>query len=320
MLVLEHISKSWGDVAALRDVSVAIPSAGYAVIVGPSGSGKSTILRAIAGHVALDSGRVLLAGTDLTTLPAHKRPVASVFQNYALFPHMSVGRNIAFGLEQQGLALDAIRSRVGDMLDLVGLQGLEDRSPAALSGGQQQRVALARALAVQPQAVMLDEPLGALDPDLRTTMRTELRRIQRESGVLFLHVSHDREEAWTLADHLLVLEAEQLIGSGPLDHLMASPQRQQIARVLGFDNVTSHPDNPGALLAFAPERVQIGVGAWRGRVLSVRQAGSWLERDILLDTGATIRQREILGTGSGQGAPGDEISLHVPDDAMRVVI
>lgn len=319
MLVLDSLYKLYGDAVALHGVSVSLPTSGYAVIVGQSGSGKTTLLRAVAGHIDISSGTVTLAGENITHLPAHERPVTSVFQQYALFPHLTVAQNIAFGLEQQSMAPERIRARISEMLDLVGLIGLEDRKPGTLSGGQQQRIALARALAPSPSAVMLDEPLGALDPDLRTNMRRELARIQRESGVLFLHVSHDREEAWTLAEHLLILHEGALIGAGELDKLHADPGNDRVARVLGYDNILTHSDQPEQLIAFAPERVEPGRGTWRGRVESQHLIGAVMERVIRLENDELIRQRAVADSDDQVSEIGESIVLHVPVDAIRVV-
>lgn len=319
MLILEKLWKTYDDVTALADVSVKLPESSYTVVVGQSGSGKSTLLRAIAGHVAIDSGSITLSGQEVSSLPAWQRPVASVFQNYALFPHLTVAQNIAFGLEQQKIHLDQIRTIVADMLDLVGLINVEKRRPSELSGGQQQRVALARALAVQPSAVLLDEPLGALDPTLRATMRQELARVQRESGVLFLHVSHDREEAWTLATHLLVMHDGRLVGNGAIDELYETPGNAHVAHMLGYDIVMPHPQFPGTYIAFAPERVLIGTGEWHGKVVSLSQFGAYIERNIRLETGELIRQREIAEMDTNAWLPGADVSIHIPLDAIRVL-
>ncbi|MCO5223997.1 MAG: ABC transporter ATP-binding protein [Thermomicrobiales bacterium] len=295
MIEAHDITRWFGQHLVLDHVSFEVASGSYAVLVGASGSGKSTLLRAIAGLIEIDSGSITLNDIDLTPLPPHLRPVSTVFQDYALFPHMTVAANIAFGLEQQGQAGSEIRKRVGAMLEIVGLPGMERRMPTSLSGGQQQRVALARALAVRPQLVLLDEPLGALDAELRQQMRRELHRIQRESGVTFLHISHDREEALSLADQLLVLQEGRLIGDGSPAVLRQAPGNIQVAKVLGLDNALLDPADTRSVLVFAPEHVVLGEGRWSGRIERMHELGGVIEREIITADGDLVRQRSLAG-------------------------
>lgn len=295
MIEAQEITKQFGEQLVLDHVSFAMDGSQYVVLVGASGSGKSTLLRAIAGLIEIDAGLIALNGVDLTPLPPYQRPVSTVFQDYALFPHMTIAANIAFGLEQQGRSGADIRKRISEMLEIVGLPGMELRLPATLSGGQQQRVALARALAVRPQLVLLDEPLGALDTELRHQMRRELHRIQRESGVTFLHVSHDREEALSLADQVLVLEGGKLIGDGSPAALRQIPGNIQVAKVLGLDNALRDPDDAQAVLVFAPEHVLLGEGRWSGRIERMHELGGVIEREIATAGGELVRQRSVTG-------------------------
>ncbi|MCA9834447.1 MAG: ABC transporter ATP-binding protein [Thermomicrobiales bacterium] len=292
MLRVDALKKRYSSVTALDSVSFALPQATYAVVVGASGSGKSTLLRALAGLIEIDGGEIWLGERNLTPLSPHQRPVSTVFQSYALFPHMSVANNIAFGLEQQHRSAKEIRERTDEMLTLLRLNDLAQASPPRLSGGQQQRVALARALAVKPEIVLLDEPLGALDPALRHAVRHDLKRIQQESGVTFVHVTHDREEAWVLADHLLVMEQGSLIGNGTLANLHAEPHNLLTASYLGLDNAI--PDGE-EWIVFAPEHVVLkrDSGRWNGRIVGVHQLGAVTEREIALNDGTRIRQRSI---------------------------
>jgi spermidine/putrescine transport system ATP-binding protein len=240
----------------VRNLSLSIAPGEFFSLLGPSGSGKSTTLRLIAGFEQPDAGRIWLQGRDLTEAPPHRRPVNTVFQSYALFPHLTVWDNVAFGPRSQRLAPPQIRHRVGEILEVVRLADLARRRPHELSGGQQQRVALARALVNAPAALLLDEPLSALDPDLRRTMRSELQRIQRELGITFLLVTHDREEALSLSDRLAVLHQGRLEQVGTPRQLYNRPASSVVATFLGAANLL--PDgSSGGLRLLRPERLRL---------------------------------------------------------------
>ena len=223
---LEGVSKRFGKAEAVRNVSVAIGEGEFFSLLGPSGCGKTTTLRMIAGFEVPDSGRILLQGRDVTTVFSNRRPVNMVFQQYALFPHMSIYDNVAFGLKVKRVPRKEHRGRVLEILRVVSLEGLERRKPRQLSGGQQQRVALARALVNQPAALLLDEPLGALDVKLRKHMQLELKRIQSELGTTFVYVTHDQEEALAMSDRIAVMnggEVEQIGGPREIYEHPATP-------------------------------------------------------------------------------------------------
>ncbi|HEY4161823.1 MAG TPA: ABC transporter ATP-binding protein [Dongiaceae bacterium] len=228
--------KRYGSTAALNDVSLAFEDGEFFGLLGPSGSGKTTLLRAIAGFVDLDAGTVLVDGVDIGSTPVHRRDIGMVFQNYALFPHMSVFDNVAFGLSVRKLSTGQIKKRVGEILDLVKLSGLHERRPKQLSGGQQQRVALARALVTRPKVLLLDEPLGALDKHLRQEMQIELRRIQREVGITTIFVTHDQEEALTLSDRIAILNAGEIVQVGAPLEVYDRPVNRFAAGFLGEAN------------------------------------------------------------------------------------
>ncbi|WP_349294977.1 ABC transporter ATP-binding protein (plasmid) [Thioclava sp. 'Guangxiensis'] len=226
-----------GTLIALDKVSLKLASAEFVTLLGPSGCGKTTLLRIVSGFESLDAGDILIDGTAMTDWPAYQRPVNTVFQKYALFEHMSVGRNVGYALEIAGENRATIKRRVGEMLDLVGLSGLEKRSISQLSGGQQQRVALARALAGKPKLLLLDEPLSALDKNLRQKMQQELKSIQRELGIGFIFVTHDQEEALTMSDRIAVLAGGQIQQLGTPAALYRRPENLFTARFLGESNL-----------------------------------------------------------------------------------
>jgi spermidine/putrescine transport system ATP-binding protein len=235
-IVLESVSKQFGDHAAVRDVNLSIADGEFFSLLGPSGCGKTTTLRMIAGFVEPDEGRILLHGGDVTNVPPNKRPVNMVFQQYALFPHMSVYDNVAFGLSVKRVPRSEHRSRIEELLRVVSLEGYESRKPRQLSGGQQQRVALARALVNRPAALLLDEPLGALDVKLRKQMQLELKRIQHELGTTFVYVTHDQEEALAMSDRIAVMDAGRVEQIGSPREVYEQPATPFVADFIGSLN------------------------------------------------------------------------------------
>ena len=229
--------KRYGNFTALHRISLSIRDNEFFTLLGPSGCGKTTLLRLIAGFEDVSEGQIYLFGNEIDTLPPHKRPVNTVFQNYALFPHMSVLQNVAFGLEMQGKSLSNARKRAGEMLELVQLSQYANRKPAQMSGGQQQRVALARALAPQPKVLLLDEPLSALDLKLRKAMQLELKHIQRETGITFIFVTHDQEEALTMSDRIAVMSNGALQQLGTPRDIYEQPHNMFVADFIGDTNL-----------------------------------------------------------------------------------
>ncbi len=240
-LQLVDVTKRFGDFVAVDDLSLTIPSGSFFALLGPSGCGKTTTLRIVAGLEHPTSGQVLIAGDDITSTRAHQRPVNTVFQSYALFPHLDIGENVAFGLRRRGVK-DATE-RAMQALDLVELRHLARRKPSQLSGGQQQRVALARAIVNNPAVLLLDEPLGALDLKLRRQMQVELKSIQHEVGLTFVHVTHDQEEAMTMADTVAVMNAGRIEQMGAPQVLYDLPKTAFVANFLGRSNLV-----PGRVL------------------------------------------------------------------------
>ncbi len=233
---LAGLSKSYGDERVLDDITLTVPAHEFHALLGPSGSGKTTILRVIAGFLAPDSGTVRVAGRDMAAVPAERRDIGVVFQNYALFPHLNVFQNVAFGLRMRKVDATELRERVNDVLTLVRMAGYERRKPEELSGGQQQRIALARALVIRPQVLLLDEPLSALDRKVRGEVREELRRIQAETGVTAIIVTHDQEEALSLSHQMLVLESGRVRQTGTPDEVYRRPVDAFVADFVGSSN------------------------------------------------------------------------------------
>jgi spermidine/putrescine ABC transporter ATP-binding subunit len=239
MVSLHSLTKRFGSTLAVDQVDLEIQRGEFFALLGPSGSGKTTLLGLIAGFHEPSAGSVVIEGTNVTSVPSHKRNLAMMFQNYALFPHLNVFYNVGFGLRMRGVPKTKIKERVMKELVLVRLEGFEDRWPNQLSGGQQQRVALARALVVEPKVLLLDEPLAALDKGLRDEMRVELKEIQRNSGITTIFVTHDQGEALSLSDRVAIMDQGRIIQVDSPHQIHANPKNSFVARFLGLQNVFS---------------------------------------------------------------------------------
>jgi putrescine transport system ATP-binding protein len=341
LLDVTGLSVRFGATVAVDRLDLSIASGELFVLLGASGSGKSTLLRAIGGFVRPDAGRIELDGADLAALPPHRRPVNTMFQSYALFPHMSVAANIGFGLRMRGLKRAEIASRVSDMLELVRLTGYGARKPGQLSGGQQQRVALARSLAPRPSLLLLDEPLSALDRNLRRDTREELVRLQRSLGIAFILVTHDQEEALIMADRIGVMREGRLMQVGTPAEMYERPRTRFVAEFLGAANVlpiavrngqitlaaTGTPvqaeqtAHDAAWLAIRPERMLVGAAdgpnCLGGTVVQRAYAGETLTHVVRLTDGTLIRSTGVLrdGLASHQLNIGDSVTLSWQPDA-----
>jgi putrescine transport system ATP-binding protein len=249
---IENVTKRFGDFVAVNNVSLAVERGEIFCLLGASGCGKTTLLRLLAGFESPTSGRLLIDGQDLATVPPYRRPVNMMFQSYALFPHMDVERNVSFGLEQEGLSKSEIRRRVGDILDIVKMTSFLKRKPHQLSGGQRQRVALARALVKRPKLLLLDEPLGALDRKLREHTQFELINIQKQLGVTFVVVTHDQEEAMTLATRIGVMNQGEIVQVGAPRQIYEFPQTRFVADFIGSVNLFE-----GHLVEDEPDYVRV---------------------------------------------------------------
>lgn len=251
IIEIKNISKSFGDKCILNDVSISVKKGEFLTLLGPSGCGKTTLLRILAGFGSADSGEILINGKDITNVPPHERPVNTVFQRYALFPHLDVYENIAFGLKLQKVPTDEIDRRVRKVLRMVSMTDYEDRDVDSLSGGQQQRVAIARAIVNQPQVLLLDEPLSALDLKMRKDMQIELKEMHRKLGITFIYVTHDQEEALTLSDTIVVLDDGVIQQIGTPTDIYNEPQNSFVADFIGESNILNGRMIKDRLVEFA---------------------------------------------------------------------
>lgn len=273
-LELVSLTKRYAGTLAVDAISYHFSAGTYACLLGPSGCGKSSTLRMVAGHEGVSDGSVLLGGRDISHLPPAKRGTAMMFQNYALFPHLSVAENVSFSLKMKGVDRSDRLQQAGQMLELVDMTAFADRLPAQLSGGQQQRVALARALITKPDVLLLDEPLSALDPFLRIRMRSELKRLQRDLGITFLHVTHGQDEALALADEIVVMNDAKIEQAGKTRQVFDAPGTAFVARFLGSHNVIALPEGRVAIRADAL-RLKAPEGAkLQGKITNIEYQGT----------------------------------------------
>jgi len=290
---LVAVTKRYGATLAVDDISLRIAPASYCCLLGPSGCGKTSTLRMIAGHEQITEGDLLIRDRNVTDLPPAKRGTAMMFQSYALFPHLNCLDNVAFSLKMRGIGKVARHERAREFLRLVEMQDFTDRLPSQLSGGQQQRVALARSLVTEPQVLLLDEPLSALDPFLRGRMREELKRLQRELGITFIHVTHSQDEAMALADMMVVMHEGRIRQVGTPREIFEHPASAFIARFIGGHNVLP---TPGGLAAIRADRCRIGQaengGGCSGRITAVEYQGPMVR--VALETPSGEQASAIL--------------------------
>ncbi|HWA49146.1 MAG TPA: ABC transporter ATP-binding protein [Dongiaceae bacterium] len=307
LVAIEKVTQMFGQACALDSVSLSIHAGSYTVLLGPSGSGKTTLLSILGGFLQPTAGRVLINGADCTTMAPAKRPTATVFQDYALFPHMSVGSNVAFGLRMQGVTKDARLARAQEMLRIVGLDHAFDKKPHQLSGGQRQRVALARALVVSPSVLLLDEPLGALDLKLRRQMQDELKAIQKRVGTAFVHVTHDQEEAMALADHVVVMNHGRIEDEGSPERVYARPATRFTATFMGESTIV-----PGRVQADG--RIVTALGAFSGQGQAGEVHVAIRPEHVQLRSGLTTTVKDVVYQGSFKRVTA------IPADAPQIAL
>ncbi|HEX4085936.1 MAG TPA: ABC transporter ATP-binding protein [Chthoniobacteraceae bacterium] len=325
---IENISKRFGATVALAGVSLEVSAGEICFLLGPSGCGKTTLLRAVAGFVEPDEGRIYLGDKEITRTPPHLRETAMMFQSYALWPHMTVERNVAFGLEERRVAKGDIGRRVGEVLEMMRLKAYAQRRIHELSGGQQQRVALARALVVQPRCLLLDEPLSNLDTRLRVEMRGEIRRLCKEFGLTAIYVSHDQKEALAIGDRLAVMDAGQIRQIGAPLEVYRRPSSRFVAEFLGETNLLEGPPftvaggvtGEGALLSIRPEAWRLGdrqeaVNSFPGKIAETVYLGEMARHRFVMEAGKEIVIFELNPRSRGEGVlyatvdPGDVVEL-----------
>ena len=324
MLELDHVTKRYADgTVAVDRFAQRFESGTYVCLLGPSGCGKSSTLRMIAGHESVSDGEIRLDGTRIDALPPARRGTAMMFQSYALFPHLDVLGNVAFSLRMRGIARPERERRAREMLELVHMEGYATRRPAQLSGGQQQRVALARALITEPRALLLDEPLSALDPFLRVRMRGELARLQRETGIIFVHVTHGQDEALALADHVVLMNAARIEQAGPPHEVFERPATEFVARFMGGHNVVTVDGRRHAVRTDRTALVSPGGGAGvtdrPARVRRVEYLGRQVEVTVMPDdasgpledeeSGGWVASLESAAFGAHPWRPGDAVGV-----------
>ena len=309
MVELQGITRRFGETLALAGITLAIRSGEFFSLLGPSGCGKTTLLRLIAGLDYPDAGGLRIGGADALPVPPHQRPVNTVFQSYALFPHMTVWENVAFGLKMRKVPRAAIQTRVARMLELVQISPLASRKPAQLSGGEKQRVALARAVVNEPQVLLLDEPLGALDLKLRRQLQTELHDLQRRLGLTFIYVTHDQDEALTMSDRIAVMNAGRIEQVGVAEQLYENPRNRFVAQFLGGCNLLEAsfpplgPSSQGSVL------VQTVLGSVRMRApVSSNSLPSRTEPGAKVTL--AIRPEKILVADQGSGENWFPVTIH----------
>ena len=303
------IRKSYGEVVAVDTVDLTVGEGEFFTLLGPSGSGKTTTLRIIAGFEQPDTGRVTLGGEDITNQPPYSRDVNTVFQDYALFPHMTVAENVGYGLKVKGVGRAARRAQVEEVLRMVRLDAYGERKPVQLSGGQRQRVALARSIVNRPKVLLLDEPLGALDLKLRQEMQVFLKSLQRELGMTFLYVTHDQEEALTMSDHVAVFNEGKIEQVGSPSEVYERPATEFVAGFVGTSNIL---ERGGKRFSVRPERIELnGIGE-AGVVADVVFVGAFTR--ILVDTDAGEKLTVVRQNDGSSVEPGTRVHLRWRDE------
>mgnify|MGYP006274826101 CR=1 FL=1 len=344
---LDALTKRYGATRAVGALTLSVESGEFVTLLGPSGCGKSTTLQMIAGFAVPTEGTVRIGGQDCTRVPPHRRNVGMVFQNYALFPHMTLAENVAFGLKMRRVPRDERARRVAEALALVQLDALADRYPGQISGGQQQRVALARALVIRPDVLLLDEPFGALDKQLRDRMRVDLRDLQRRLGISLVFVTHDQDEALSMSDRIAVMAEGRLRQLGPPGEIYERPANRFVAEFMGQSNILSarataseggetlveaaglrlrvpgiHPAGAALEVLIRPEKIGLapaGAEGPQGRVHDLQYFGASVHARVAVDSGPDLSVILPQVDPAHRPAPGDAVTLDIPATAPFVL-
>ena len=340
---IQEATKSFGDVIAVDNLTAYVEKGELFTLLGPSGCGKTTLLRMIAGFYQIDSGTILFDDKVMNNVPAHKRDTGMVFQNYAIFPHMTVRENVSYGLKARKIPKPEIKRRVDDALELVQISRLENRKPNELSGGQQQRVALARAFVIEPSVLLMDEPLSNLDAKLRVQMRTVIKKLQRRLGITTIYVTHDQEEALAISDRIAVIKDGKIMQIGIPSEIYKQPQNLFVAGFVGTSNlidsvctplgngnakllagemeftVNLQKDHQGpAVISARPEQLFFSDSGLPGKVVISTFLGDFYEYEILLDTGTTILLNEYTKDSISTHADGQKVNVSFDPSQIRV--
>jgi len=331
---IQEATKRFGEVTAVNNISLSIDKGEFFTLLGPSGCGKTTLLRMIAGFYQIDSGNILFGDKIINNVPAHKRDTGMVFQNYAIFPHMTVSENVAYGLKARKVPKKDIRKRVDEALELVQISKLRDRKPNELSGGQQQRVALARAFVIEPSVLLMDEPLSNLDAKLRVQMRTVIKKLQRRLGITTIYVTHDQEEALAISDRIAVMKDGHIMQVGIPSEIYKRPQNLFVASFVGTSNLIDCECTPaenrvvnlragdiefkvnvrkacqgtGAISA-RPEQLFFSDSGLPGKIIISTFLGDFFEYEILLDSGQTILLNEYTKDSNSNHPDGQKVNV-----------
>jgi len=331
---IQEVTKRFGEITAINKLSASIKKGEFFTLLGPSGCGKTTLLRMIAGLYQIDSGNILFGDRIMNHVPPHKRDTGMVFQNYAIFPHMTVRQNVAYGLKARKIPKDEIQRRVDDALELVQITMLADRKPNELSGGQQQRVALARAFVIEPGVLLMDEPLSNLDAKLRVQMRTVIKKLQRRLGITTIYVTHDQEEALAISDRIAVIKEGRIMQIGLPSEIYKHPRNLFVAGFVGTSNLidcTCAPAEEGksvirtgglqftvnflkpyegqGVISARPEQLSLSETGLSGKIILATFLGDFIEYEILLDSGPVILVNEYTK---------DSVSIHPEGKPVRV--
>ena len=315
-VIIKDAVKRYGDFTALNGVSLDIREGEFFTLLGPSGCGKTTLLRMIAGFNSIEGGDFYFGDKRINDVPAHKRDIGMVFQNYAIFPHLSVRDNVAYGLKARKVPAREIKPRVDEALELVQISHLADRKPNELSGGQQQRVALARAFVIEPSVLLMDEPLSNLDAKLRVQMRSVIKKLQRRLGITTIYVTHDQEEALAISDRIAVMKDGHIMQIGTPNEIYAKPQNPFVAGFIGVSNFLDREYSGKGKISARPEQLFFSADGMPGTILFSTFLGDFIEYEVQLDDGQNLIVNEYTKDTAEVHTDGEKV--HLSFDPLRI--